>query len=568
MTKFTRALTPLRCACPFIVLIVCIVSNGLMKTTNSLTKSAGGDETARIERNGENEDPSADENVSSEQQAQTSLGRGNATTRTAKKEQRRKNVLFIIVDDLRPQLGAYHDPEHPDYFSKLRMHTPNLDELASRSVVFTRAYAQYSLCGPSRTSLLTSRRPDTTRVYNNEHYWRDVGGNFTTLPQHFKNNGYTTIGLGKVFHPKFSSNKDDPPSWTEPYYRPTYTDRHYMPKGAVGGWNVAGNEQVDKVPLIDMAITEKAKRMLRKLSAEVASGEHHFFMGVGFNKPHVHIVCPERYFDLYPLEDEDNFLPNKTWQKPVIRPYAEFDGTEIGDGERILSPDVLRHFRRAYFACISYVDDLVGEILRELEELGLHKNTVVSFMADHGFHLGENRAFAKITTWEVANRVPMIIRIPGVTDSGRVSSSIVESVDIFPTLVEAAGLDPIPRCAKKSSRVMLCTQGTSLMPLLEGRDTPVKDAAYSQIRHPFRTRYTVRTKNFRLVDTAFVKSVPLRNGKCKQYAKWPQNTTFTELYDHGKDILEETNLVNDPNYRDIVTGLRRQLQRFVSDQLF
>ena len=165
--------------------------------------------------------------------AQTKLEQFNKNETKTKGQQQRKNVLFIIVDDLRAQLGAYHDPEHPDYFSKLRIKTPNLDKLASQSIVFTRAYAQYSLCGPSRTSLLTSRRPDTTLIYDNTRYWRDVGGNFTTLPQHFKNNGYTTVGFGKVFHPQASSNNDDPPSWTEPYYRPPYNDRHFMPDNAV-----------------------------------------------------------------------------------------------------------------------------------------------------------------------------------------------------------------------------------------------------------------------------------------------------------------------------------------------
>jgi len=163
-------------------------------------------------------------------------------------------------------------------------------------------------------------------------------------------------------------------------------------------------------------------------------------MAIGYNKPHLSMICPEEYFELYPLEDADDFLANASWRRPPVRPAVHIDGLTTYNGERVVPPNELRKLRRAYFACVSYVDELVGNVLDELDRLDLAKNTIVSFMADHGFHLGENRHWGKVTTRELSNRVPMMIQIPGLTDSGSTVSTPVESLDIFPTLVEAAGL--------------------------------------------------------------------------------------------------------------------------------
>ena len=161
---------------------------------------------------------------------------------------RRKNVLFFIVDDMRPHIGAYQDPEHPDYFSKIKTHTPNLDELATASILFRHAYVQFSLCGPSRASMLTSRRPEVTRVFTNKRYWRNSGGNFTTLPQYFKNNGYTSLGFGKVYHGKESSHNDDAPSWSQPFYLPPFSDKHFMPTGSGAGLGHGTETRTRKCP--------------------------------------------------------------------------------------------------------------------------------------------------------------------------------------------------------------------------------------------------------------------------------------------------------------------------------
>jgi len=331
----------------------------------------------------------------------------NGVETVSSNKQTMKNILFIIIDDLRPQLGAYFDPEHPDYFSQLTIYTPNLDTLASQSIVFKHTYVQYSLCGSSRTSLLTGRRPDVTRVFGNHWYWRDVGGNFTIVPQYFKDNGYLTIGLGKVFHPRASSNNDDPPPWTEPYHQVPYTDKYFLSNGSMYGWNSVSQKDVEELPLADMMSTVTAKTTLSNISKIAKTGEQPFFMALGYNKPHLHFICPEEYFYLYPLEDKDICMANESWQKPNIRPQVWIDGLEMSDEKRFLPPDVLRKLRRAYFACISYMDHLVGEVLQHLNELGLADNTIVSFMADHEYQLGENEHWGKITTFEFANRVPL-----------------------------------------------------------------------------------------------------------------------------------------------------------------
>ncbi len=481
-------------------------------------------------------------------------------------EGQRKNVLFIIDDDLRSQLGVYFDRAHPNYFSKVQIQTPNLDKFASRSLVFKRAYVQYSLCGPSRTSLLTSRRPDVTQIYNNRRYWRKVGGNFTTLPEHFKNNGYLTAGFGKVFHGGRSSNNDDPPSWTEPYQNPRTTEEELLPNGRLTPWLAVSESEMQRRQLVDMNITNMAISLLENISKTTNATRQPFFIAIGYHRPHRSMICPSKYHDLYPLEEEREFLANISWQQPTIRGSVDMEGIETADGRRYLPSDNLRKVRRAYFACISYIDDLVGKVLRSLDEFGLANNTIVIFMADHGFHLGENGQWAKILTTEVANRIPLIIRIPGLTDSGMTSSSIVEAVDVFPTVVEAAGLQALPSCPLSSSNIRLCTQGSSLMPIFRNPDHNIKDAAFSQIWMPKGMKYTIRTKNFRLVDRVFITSKTVA-GVLKRSVTWLPNTTYTELYDYRNDVMEQINLANSSEYRNIMLSLRTKLFNFIKKQI-
>ena len=204
---------------------------------------------------------------------------------------KKMNVLFLVADDMRPQLGAYLGEDFPTPVHPPVVHSPNLDELASRSLLLKRAYVQQSMCGPSRTSFMTGRRPDTTHVYINQEYFREVGGNFTTIPQYFKENGYRSIGMGKIFHEGEASGFDDPISWSEPYYHPHFYDY----ESTNYSWSSVSKDEYSQKPLPDQQIADQAVKTLRNLAKE---NNDPFFLAVGFHKPHLPFVFPEEYLDL------------------------------------------------------------------------------------------------------------------------------------------------------------------------------------------------------------------------------------------------------------------------------
>ncbi|KAK2160208.1 hypothetical protein LSH36_138g09111 [Paralvinella palmiformis] len=467
-------------------------------------------------------------------------------------ESSRKNVLFMITDDMRTQLGCYSGPD--SMFDTIRMHTPNLDRLASKSLLLRRAYSQYTLCCPSRSSMLTGRRPDITGVLNNDVYWRNIGLNFTTLPQYFKQNGYHSIGIAKVFH-KFK----DPPSWTE-YTKFGNPEKDVLDfkKGAT--WLAYTNEQNADKPLFDIRATDYAIRRLEELAPKARSGEEPFLLAIGFNKPHVSFVCPEDYFDLYPLESGRRYMSKLDWQTPIVREGAGMVNVSMIDGELRMKDVVLREHRRAYFACISYVDDLVGQLLETLDRLGLSDTTVVTFVADHGYHLGENGKFGKNVLTEVSSHVPMMIHVPGLTDHGVESNSIVESLDLFPTIVQAAGLEPPPRCPDDSRNVSFCAQGTSLLTLVEDPDAHIKDAAFTQIR--FGTSsvkgYSMRTDRYRYTEYVRVDAL---GDSTDVYIDLQDNPP--ELFDHNTDKEETVNRISSSKYHNIEKELRRALHDYI-----
>ena len=228
----------------------------------------------------------------------------------------RKNVLFLIADDLRPQLNCYQGKDFPSPVSPT-MHTPNLDKLASTSLLLKRAHVQQALCSPSRTSLLTGRRPDTTHVYDLRHYFRTYSGNFTTIPQYFKEQGYRTIGAGKVFQPGLASDNNDPISWTDPYYMPDKSMNHYETFDF--SWRAVSPTERKQIALPDDLITEFAIKTLKELASTSKSGTQPFFLAVGFQRPRPPIVYPEEYSDYYPLDDIR--LPPNPYV-PIDMPYV------------------------------------------------------------------------------------------------------------------------------------------------------------------------------------------------------------------------------------------------------
>ncbi|XP_036160757.1 iduronate 2-sulfatase isoform X4 [Myotis myotis] len=301
------------------------------------------------------------------------------------------NVLLIIVDDLRLSLGCYGD--------KL-IRSPNIDQLASHSLLFQNAFAQQAVCAPSRVSFLTGRRPDTTRLYDFNSYWRVQAGNFSTIPQYFKENGYVTMSVGKVFHPGISSNHSDdsPYSWSVPPYHPSSekyenTKTCKGPDGELHANLICPVDMAD-IPegtLPDKQSTKKAIQLLEKMKTSSSP----FFLAVGYHKPHIPFRYPKEFQKLYPLENitlaPDPHVP------PGLPPVAYNPWMDIRQREDVealnlsvpygsIPVDFQRKIRQSYFASVSYMDTQVGHLLSALDDLQLANSTIVAFTSDHGRH--------------------------------------------------------------------------------------------------------------------------------------------------------------------------------------
>jgi arylsulfatase A-like enzyme len=397
-------------------------------------------------------------------------------------DSKRTNVLFIAVDDLRPQLGCYGDP-----LAK----TPNLDRLASQGVLFNRAYCQQAVCSPSRTSLLTGRRPDTTKIYNLEDHFRTTIPDVVTLPQHFKNSGYHTQALGKIYHGAL----DDKASWsvpstgvTGPAYGPKVMadirKRREEMAAKGGGATKQQLNRLNKGPawqapnvednaLNDGATADNAIKALNEVK------DKPFFLAVGFVKPHLPFVAPTKYFDLYPPAEQiplppDMKRPANAPDLAFTRNFGELRGY-VGMPKDMdpVTDQQASELIRGYYAATSYMDAQVGRVIAELEKLGLRENTIVILWGDHGWHLGEQGQWCKHTNFENAARAALMISVPGRTGEtptrGAKTDALVEFVDIYPTLCQLAGLD-LPSGL----------EGTSFVPLLSDPTRAWKSAAFSQ----------------------------------------------------------------------------------------
>ncbi|XP_010171947.1 iduronate 2-sulfatase [Antrostomus carolinensis] len=413
------------------------------------------------------------------------------------------NVLFIVVDDLRPVLGCYGD--------KL-VKSPNIDQLASQSIVFSNAYAQQAVCAPSRVSFLTGRRPDTTRLYDFYSYWRVHAGNYSTMPQYFKENGYVTLSVGKVFHPGVSSNHSDdyPYSWSIPPFHPS-TEKYENDKTCRGKdgklyANLVCPVDVTEMPggtLPDIQSTEEAIRLLDVMKTK----KQKFFLAVGYHKPHIPLRYPQEFLKLYPLENitlaPDPWVPEKLpsvaynpWTD--IRQRDDVEALNVSFPYGPLPDDFQRQIRQSYYAAVSYLDTQVGLLLSALDDVGLSNSTIVVFTADHGWSLGEHGEWAKYSNFDVATRVPMMFYVPGMTTpsvsqgervfpyldpfshtlglvpQGR-SKKVVELVSLFSTLAELAGLQVPPACPETSFHVALCTEGASIVQYFNASEEKVQE---------------------------------------------------------------------------------------------
>ena len=449
--------------------------------------------------------------------------------------QRPPNVLFIAVDDMRPDLGCY---------SHALVKSPNIDRLASQGTLFEKAYCMVPICGASRSSLMTSIRPKHNRFVGGHIYTSAETPNAITINRHFRNHGYAAICNGKVFH--FAD--DDEGGWCEPNWRPrtqTYALQESRDLIRTVQLNLDGRlvesrmgppwESAD-VPdnfYADGQILEKSIADMRRL----AEGEKPFFLAVGFLKPHIPFVAPKRYWDMYNAEEiklPENFetVP-KNVPRQAIHMSNEFRVFTGIPQEGPISAEAGKKLIHGYYACISYIDALIGRLLDELDELGLSDNTIVVLWADHGFLLGEHTMWGKLAVFENAMRVPLIFRLPGQTEPIRVTTP-VELIDIYPTLCELVGLPKPP-----SNQL----QGRSIVPLLRGETVTEKRYAIGR----YHSATTITDGRYRYSEFRTNRGIG--------------NLVARMLYDHKVDPRENVNVVDEPEKAAIVEELARELNR-------
>jgi len=466
------------------------------------------------------------------------LAMGSMTLPAAEPAPSRPNILFIAVDDLRPELGCYGK----DYIK-----SPNIDRIARAGMVFNRAYCQQAVCSPTRSSLMTGTRPDTTKVYDLTTHFRTALPEVVTLGQHFKNNGYFVQGIGKIYHGEL----DDAPTWSVPWQNPP-APVYALPenialnsrKDAAGvklaGFNSRGPAfECADVPdntFTDGKVADVAVDLLRGLGSKPEP----FFLAVGFIRPHLPFVAPKKYWDLYDPE-KIQLAPNPFLPKGAPD-YAVPPGAEMrayhGIPEGSIPPDLARQLKHGYYAATSYTDAQVGRLLDELDRLGLRKNTIVILWGDHGWKLGEHDAWCKHSNVEDDVRAPLLLSVPGMKKAGARTDALVEFVDVYPTLSDLAGL-PLPGHL----------EGTSFRPLLDDPQRPWKTAAFSQ--YPRLKAgvmgYSMRTDRYRLTLWVDFKD--------------PTKVAVTELYDHQTDPQENTNIAGDPANAGLVKKLTAQCQK-------
>lgn len=419
-------------------------------------------------------------------------------------------MLLILVDDLRPDLGSYGHPI---------VSSPSIDRLAARGVRFDRAYCQFPVCNPSRSSLLTGLRPATTGVYDNDMYFRDLLPEAVTLPELFRANGYFTASFGKVFHGRKSWIP--PEAWDVATYprgrrraRRGESRRHRLESGQIG-WVAAGGIDRDQP---DAQIGQQAVAALEQ------ARDRPFFIAAGFLRPHTPMVAPRAYYDLYPLDALEPPPETELEAPPLALPGDDLRSGDIPEqGERELL--------RAYYACISFVDAQIGTILDALDRLDLWEETVVVLSSDHGVHLGEYGWWSKNTLFEVAARVPLIVHAPGLAAAGESSEALVELVDLYPTLAELAGVDGAPPAL----------EGRSLLPVLRDPEIAWKRAAFTTVARGALRGRSVRTDRWR-------------------YTEWDRGLAGIELYDHRADPGETVNLARQPGHDETVEELSALLR--------
>ncbi|MBX2876312.1 MAG: sulfatase [Saprospiraceae bacterium] len=484
--------------------------------------------------------------------------------------EQRPNVLFISIDDLRPTLGVYGDSTAV---------TPHIDQLASEGMTFRQVFCQSAVCAPSRASLMTGVRPDSTRVWHLGDKFREINPQAVTMPQYFSRFGYHTVNIGKIFH----NYMPDSVSWDEPdmrpaqYLRPEWLGRDgetfyiseevqksqvikrdsllkLRPIRYADGWNTGPAWEAADVHdtlYYDGAQTELAKRTLNRLSKM----EQPFFFGLGYFRPHLPFAVPKKYWDLYDPE-EIPLAPNPALPEgaPIftansmyeLRHYDGFGHIGHPTSSYRMSEDTARILKQGYYASVSYVDALLGDLIAHLKSLDLYENTIIVVWGDHGWKLGDHNSWGKMTNFNIDLQVPVIIRYPHQKNRGAQTFAMAELVDLFPSICELAGI-----------QVPDYMQGLSLAPLLNDPTLPWKQAAFSQ----FHRRPRVSADGKRYMGYSM-------NTSEHHYIEWytwdhqtgtKGNYVTTELYDRLNDPHETKNMATEPSHKDLINHLSQQL---------
>jgi iduronate 2-sulfatase len=451
----------------------------------------------------------------------------------------RMNVLFAVVDDLRPELGCY---------GKEQIISPNIDNLARDGILFERAYCQQAVCAPSRSSVLSGCRPDTTMIYDLATPLRKLMPDILSLPEHFRNNGYETVSVGKVYH----HPRDDLQGWSkEPFRsRGDWKGRGYLTDEAVEAMKKneeflrqRNDRRTGLGPAFEAAdVPDNAYH--DGMDADAAIDELRllkdktFFLGLGFHKPHLPFNAPKRYWDMYPPEKirlaENPFEPEGVTEYSLTN-FGELRGYFGMAKTGPVPDDQARQLIHGYSACVSYVDAQFGRVIGELERLKLRDRTIIILWGDHGWKLGEHASWCKHTNFEVDARAPMIISVPGMKKAGEHTYALTEFVDMYPTLCELCCL-PIPEHV----------EGLSFAPVLEKPNRPWKESALSQYPRGSVMGYTLRTDRYRYTQWQDRKS-----GEVKA----------RELYDHQNDSQENVNAISRPEYAEEIRKLEALMRQ-------
>ena len=504
----------------------------------------------------------------------------------------RPNVLFIAVDDLRPELGCYGSPIAV---------TPNLDKLADDGLLFNRAYCQQAICRPSRASLMTGTRPSTTGLYHNYVALRELQPDILTMPEHFIANGYEAAYCGKIFH---NGDTDEGRSWSRnpvkkiaglkkplgPYRLPENQKlksdnfkRMLTKYGEAAKRGLGNGPAYEKADVADTDYTDgyNTQLAIATMKEMATNKDKPFFLGMGYKLPHLNWCAPKKYWDLYDVSKIPMASEKQSPQDgATMGLHASFE-LRVRAGipkSGPLGEELSRTLKHAYLASVSYVDAQIGNLVAALEQAGLRDNTIIIVWGDHGWHLGDMGVWGKATNYEIATRVPMMIWTPKMTARGKTTDALVELVDMFPTLCELAGV------AKPDH-----LEGHSFVPLLSDPNRVWKKAAFSQYPNPALREWAANPLSRGMRETWFGPLISEVEGRIKKQHgdKWDREffeqhlmgytmrtdhyrlvvwrdhrdptaaPIYTELFDHQSDPSETKNIA-DQN-PSLVTELTKQL---------